>query len=79
MPTILRQNGFRFFIPTLDHPPAHVHVAKDGAEAKFTLVPVVELVKVEGMKMTQVHEAFVITCQHREEFLQAWNTIHENK
>jgi hypothetical protein len=55
MPTILRQNGFRFFIPTLDHPPAHVHVAKDGAEAKFTLVPVVELVKVEGMKMTQVH------------------------
>ena len=76
MPTILRKNGFRFFIPTLDHAPPHVHVAKDGAEAKFNLEPTVELVKVEGMKMKELNEAFAIAEEHRVQFLAAWKTIH---
>lgn len=76
MPTILRKNGFRFFIPTLDHRPPHVHATKGGGEAKFNLEPVVELVKVKGMKMADVNEAFIIACQHRAEFLEAFNRIH---
>lgn len=76
MPTLLQKNGFRFFIPTLDHPPPHVHVAKAGAEAKFDLEPVVELVKVEGMKMRDLEAAFEIAQEHREEFLAAWKKIH---
>jgi hypothetical protein len=79
MPTILSKNGYRFFIPTSDHPPAHVHVAKAGAEAKFRLVPTVELIESEGMKMKQITEAFVIACQHREQLLKAWKSLHENK
>lgn len=75
MPTILIQDGFRFFIPTLDHRPPHVHVEKSGDQAKFALEPVIELEKVEGMKMKDMNATFVITYQHREEFIAAFNKI----
>lgn len=37
MPVVLRVNGFKFFFYQADvaNEPAHVHVAKDGNEAKF--------------------------------------------
>ena len=76
MPTVLRKNGFRFFIPTLDHPPPHVHVSKAGAEAKFVLIPTVELVLVQGMKMKELNEAFEIAVHNQELFLEAWRKIH---
>ncbi len=75
MPTVLTQNGFRFFIPTLDHPPAHVHVAKGGGQAKFNLLPV-EVIKTKNMKMSEINEAFIIACQHQAELIQAWEGIH---
>jgi hypothetical protein len=76
MPTILRKNGFRFFIPTLDHAPPHVHVEKAGHDAKFLLLPVVELVETRGMKMKDLTEAFEIAQENHEAFLAAWRTIH---
>jgi hypothetical protein len=50
-------------------------VEKGGAEAKFNLEPV-DLVKVEGMRMAEVSEAFIIACQHQAELLAAWRKIH---
>ncbi|MCQ3939464.1 MAG: hypothetical protein DPW18_20825 [Chloroflexi bacterium] len=42
MPVVLRVNGFKFFFYQADvaNEPAHVHVAKDGNEAKFWLDPI---------------------------------------
>jgi len=43
MPTVFRQDGFRFFFYSNEgdpREPAHVHVMKDGYEAKFWLDPV---------------------------------------
>jgi len=37
MPTVLREEGFEVRIYTLDHPPAHVHVAKAGAIVRIDL------------------------------------------
>jgi len=74
MPTALTQNGFRFFIPTLDHLPAHVHVAKGGGQAKFNPLPV-EVVKTKNMKMPEINEAFIIACQHQAELIQAWGCL----
>jgi hypothetical protein len=37
MPTVLREEGFEARIYTLDHPPAHVHVAKAGAIVRIDL------------------------------------------
>lgn len=75
MPTILTKNGFRFFIPTLDHKPAHVHVEKANGQAKFNLNPV-EVIKTKGMKMSEINEAFIIACQHQAQLIKAWENIH---
>ncbi len=75
MPTVFTQNGFRFFIPTHDHAPAHVHVAKAGGQAEFNLLPV-EVVKTKNMKMSEINEAFVIACQHQSQLVKAWEEIH---
>ena len=37
MPTVHEFKGYRVFIPTNDHRPAHVHVVKAGNEAIFIL------------------------------------------
>ena len=43
MPTIFRHEGFRYFFYSNEgdpREPVHVHVSKDGCEAKFWLRPV---------------------------------------
>jgi hypothetical protein len=42
MPVVLRVNGFKFFFYQADvaNEPPHVHVTKEGKEAKFWLIPV---------------------------------------
>ncbi len=40
MPTIFKQNGFRFFFYSNDHLPKHVHTEKSGMTAKFNLNPI---------------------------------------
>lgn len=37
MPTVLREGGYQFIIFTSDHPPAHIHVRRDGKLAKVSL------------------------------------------
>ena len=41
MPVVLRVNGYKFFFYEADvaNEPSHVHVTKDGNEAKFWLDP----------------------------------------
>ncbi len=52
MPTIFIVFGFCFKFYSNDHEPVHVHVTKDGHEAKFNLEPMVELVFNRGFKKT---------------------------
>jgi hypothetical protein len=42
MPVVLRVNGYKFFFYEADvaNEPSHVHVTKEGNEAKFWLDPV---------------------------------------
>ncbi len=40
MPTIFIFFGFRFMFYSNDHTPIHVHVIKDGHEAKYNVEPV---------------------------------------
>lgn len=37
MPTILKENGYRYFFYINDHPPPHVHIEKAGNTAKVEL------------------------------------------
>ena len=51
MPTVLRTDGFRFFFYSNEgdpREPVHIHVMKDGAEAKFWVEPEVRLDRSHG-------------------------------
>ena len=49
MPTLFIIFGFRFMFYSNDHTPIHIHVIKDGCEAKYNVGPV-ELVFNHGFK-----------------------------
>ena len=57
MPTVIIIFGYCFQFFSDDHEPVHIHVLKDGHEAKFNLDPIVELVYNHGFKK---HEMSVI-------------------
>jgi len=51
MPAVFRERGFRFFFYSDEgdpREPIHIHVHKDGAEAKFFLLPEVTLAHNSG-------------------------------
>lgn len=55
MPPVLRVGGYQFIIFTSDHPPAHVHVRRDGKLAKvrldrLSLSAMVDSIQVSGVK-----------------------------
>ena len=58
MPTVFIVFGFCFMFYSNDHEPIHIHVTKDGHEAKFNVQPTVELVFNRGFKK---HELTIIT------------------
>jgi hypothetical protein len=80
MPTVLRQNGFKVFIYTNDHEPAHVHVMKDRGEAKIQIVDLEEgpsFVSVSpGMKDKDAYRAFEIVVENQEKLLDEWKKYH---
>jgi hypothetical protein len=73
VPTILRQQGFRFgFFSSEPDEPAHVHVHKAGAEAKVWLDPV-QLEWSRGFRDTELRDIIRIVEDHQTQLLEAWN------
>ena len=51
MPTVYRWRGYRFYFFAYEgqpREPVHIHVSKDGAEAKFWLRPFVSVARNRG-------------------------------
>ena len=59
MPTLFVIFGFRFLFYSDDHEPIHVHVIKDGHEAKYNIEPLEQICN-HGFKK---HDRI---CNHRE-------------
>ena len=79
MPTVLRQDGFRFQIFTDDHPPTHLHIFKAGNE----LVVVIGNEEIKpwirdnkGMNRKESDNALLIVLQNQAMFLEQWENIH---
>jgi len=72
MPVVLRIKGYRvwFYEADLVEPP-HVHVGKDGNEAKFWIVPV-QLARSRGFREHELNEIERILDEHRDDILDAW-------
>jgi hypothetical protein len=72
MPTLLRWKGYRFFFYSADGwEPAHLHVEKDGCEAKIWLNDLTIAVNL-GYSARELNEIIRKTRDERETFLAAW-------
>jgi hypothetical protein len=76
MPKVFDWNGYRFhFFSNEGDPrePVHVHVEKDDADAKFWLLPQVEVAYNRGFKARTLRELQRIAEERRDEIVEAWN------
>jgi hypothetical protein len=72
MPVVLRIKGYRFWFYEADlHEPPHVHVGKQGNEAKYWLNPIA-VSKSRGFREHELTEIQKIVAEHRNELLEAW-------
>jgi len=73
MPTLLRWKGYRFFFYSADGwEPPHVHVFKDGREAKIWLRDVNVAINL-GYSARELNEIIGVTRDHRDAFMETWN------
>ena len=79
MPTVHRQEGYRFVVYPNDHRPPHVHVFKAGGEAIVLIgdddtAPSIRERK--GMSDPDAIHAVLIVEERQAQLLQAWRSIH---
>lgn len=73
MPTVLRSGPYRIYFVSHDFgEPAHVHVDRDRASAKFWLEPV-SLARNLGFGPRELRAIERLILENREPFLKAWN------
>ena len=71
MPTIFIFFGFRFMFYSNDHAPIHVHILKDGHEAKYNVDPV-EQVFNHGFKKHDILLIESVLEENREIVIDRW-------
>ncbi len=73
MPTLLRVGPYRFFCYAGDRDePAHVHIERDGSEAKFWLTPV-RLQFNKGFSSHEINRLQALTEDNQQQLLEAWH------
>ena len=76
MPTVFRQDGFRFFFYSNEgdpREPVHVHVRKAGGEAKLWLSPEVSVAASVGFEARTLRRLAEIATARRTEIEEAWH------
>jgi Domain of unknown function (DUF4160) len=76
MPEVFRERGFRFFFYSNEgspREPVHVHVEKDGLEAKFWLLPDVMVAYNDGYSARTLRELREAVVANRELIERAWH------
>ena len=76
MRTIFRYDGFRFFFYSNEEDPRepfHVHVVKDGCEAKFWLSPDVTVAYSAGMDARTLRRLAVVVGDNKQLIERAWH------
>ncbi len=73
MPTILRIGPYRFFFYSNENgEPAHIHIQRDKALAKFWLKPVM-LASSTRFSAKEIRELQKHVDKNQDKFLEAWN------
>ena len=77
MPVVLRVKGYKFWFYEADlNESAHVHVGKEGREAKFWLSPV-EVERSGRFRSVDLREIERILIENQEFLLAAWEREQE--
>jgi hypothetical protein len=78
MPTVLRSGPYRFFFYAGDgSEPAHIHVERDTAEAKFWLEPI-RLERSQGFGRKELRRIQAIVEDNLKLFLESWNEFFDH-
>lgn len=72
MPTVLSQDGYRFFFFSNEHEPMHVHVQFGEGKARFDLSDDVALVESRGMKVQELRRAQDLAEENAELIRRKW-------
>ena len=71
MPTLLLQDGFKFFFYANEHDPKHIHVQKAG---EFVKIELVTLRAVNNhMKPKELKKALLIVEENQGDFERRWD------
>jgi len=71
MPVVMKVGGLKFVIYPHDHKPAHVHVYKSGASAKF-IIETGECIRCVGFSLRAVKLLSKFVIENKVEFLESW-------
>jgi hypothetical protein len=71
-PTVFKKSGYRFFFFSREEERMYVHVISSDGEAKFWLVPEIELAKNYRYTRKQVKQIESIIEVHNNELISAW-------
>jgi len=71
MPTLLNQDGFKFFFYANEHEPMHIHIMRSDGFAKIELEDL-EVVQ-NYLKPKDLKDALAIVKENREDFKRIWN------
>lgn len=74
MPLVFMFFGFRFEFYSNDHEPVHVHIVKDGHEAKYNVDPI-EMVYNHGYKKNEISMIESILEENREVIIDRWKAF----
>ena len=73
-PTIYREGPYRFsFFANEGNEPPHIHVSREGMQAKFWLTPIVRLASAVGFSPVELRRMQGITEKHQRDFVEAWD------
>lgn len=73
MPTVLRQDGFRFYFYSHEpNEPPHVHIDKSGSTTKVWLEPV-GLARSVGFRAGEINAILKFVRDDRDQLLEAWH------
>jgi hypothetical protein len=78
MPELFRMFGLRFFFFANDHLPIHVHVENADGEAKFNVIPQIELISNSGLKNKDIHLAQSLIEENQDIIIKRWKEFFKN-
>lgn len=80
MPVVFRDRGYRFhFYSNEGDPrePVHIHVVKDGHDAKFWLHPAVNVAYNKGFTRRELYELSAMIEMRRNQIEEAWHEFFD--